>query len=101
MLEGMMTAAEKMRTTEKKGLPIKILDRKGSEYNLTLRFVNTFPIMGADCMKLVDDNGTQTGHFLDLWVYRVGQRGSGDGIGNEASELRTHDEKAEEEEEHQ
>lgn len=91
MLQGAMTAAEKTRTTEKSGLPIKILDGAGREYNLILKFITsikTYRIMGPDYMKLVDDNGIQTGHFLDLWVYRVGRRGSGDGIANEAGELR-------------
>ncbi|RWW23776.1 hypothetical protein GW17_00011967 [Ensete ventricosum] len=91
MLQGMMTAAEKMRTTEKSGLPINILDRAGREYSLTLKFlasIKAYRIMGADYMKLVEDNGIRTGHFLHLWVYRVGQRESGDGIANETGELR-------------
>ncbi|KAJ8476575.1 hypothetical protein OPV22_020302 [Ensete ventricosum] len=91
MLQGMMTAAEKMRTTEKSGLPINILDRAGREYSLTLKFlasIKAYRVMGADYMKLVEDNRIRTGHFLHLWVYRVGQRGSGDGIANETGELR-------------
>ena len=72
MLQGMMTAAEKTRTTEKSGLPIKILDGAGREYNLILKFIpsiKTYRIMGPDYTNLVDDNGIQTGHFLDVWVY--------------------------------
>ncbi|RZR76905.1 hypothetical protein BHM03_00001805 [Ensete ventricosum] len=103
-LEGTMTAAEKMRATDKSGLPIRILDREGREYNLILKFVasiKTYRIMGADYMKLVDGNQFQTGHFLDLWVYRIGERGSGGDDGIAAGELRMatiNHKKAEEEE---